>query len=153
MVNQNDILAALQNGEDPQEIANKFADMLNGAIKQKAEADAELAAKKAEEERLAKATANREAYAQKVIDVIFEMMEHCYPEEYDPDMRKVVTAAVVVEAMDQTVSDLKRIHNAFKGLEALMGDLEAKRPRAKVTVKEKAIDPLEAFLKANGLKN
>lgn len=153
MVNQNDIFTALQNGEDPQEIANKFADMLNGAIKQKAEADAELAAKKAEEERLAKAAANREAYAQKVLDAIFEMMEHCYPEEYDPDMRKVVTAASVTEAMDQTMRDFKRIHAAFKGLEALIGDLEDKRPRTKVAVKEKAIDPLEVFLRANGLKN
>lgn len=153
MVNQNDILAALQNGEDPQEIANKFADMLNGAIKQKAEADAELAAKKAEEERLAKAAANREAYAQKVLDAIFEMMEHCYPDDYDPDMRKVVTAATVAEAMDQTMRDLKRITHAFKGLEALIDGLESGRPRTKVTVKEKVADPLEAFLKANGLKN
>lgn len=150
MVNQNDILAALQNGEDPQEIANKFADMLNGAIKQKAEADA---AKKAEEERRAKAAANREAYAQKVLDAIFDMMEHCYPEEYDSDMRKVVTAATVTEAMDQTMRDLKHITHAFKGLEALIDGLESGRPRTKVTVKEKVTDPLEAFLKANGLKN
>ena len=32
MVNQNDIFTALQNGEDPQAIANAFADALNAAM-------------------------------------------------------------------------------------------------------------------------
>ena len=148
MVNQNDILAALQNGEDPQVIANKCADALNGAIKQKAEADAE-------KERLAKATANKEAYAGRVLDAMFDMMENCYPEEYDPEMRKVIKASAVAEAMDSTMKDFRRIHGAFKSLEALVNSLEEEHatPRTRVTVKEKNIDPLDAFLKANGLKN
>ena len=148
MVNQNDILAALQNGEDPQVIANKFADALNGAIKQKAEADAE-------KERLAKAAANKEAYAGRVLDAMFDMMENCYPDEYDPEMRKVIKASAVAEAMDSTMKDFRRIHGAFKSLEALVNSLEEEHttPRTRVTVKEKNIDPLDAFLKANGLKN
>ena len=148
MVNQNDILAALQNGEDPQVIANKFADALNAAIKQKADADAE-------KERQAKAAANKEAYAEKVIDAIFDMMEHCYPDEYDPDMRKVIKASAVAEAMDSTMKDFRRIHGAFKSLEALVNSLEEEHatPRTRVVVKEQNIDPLDAFLKANGLKN
>ena len=148
MVNQNDILAALQNGEDPQAIANKFADALNAAIKQKAEADAE-------KERRAKAVANKEAYAGRVLDAMFDMMENCYPEEYDPEMRKVIKASAVAEAMDSTMKDFRRIHGAFKSLEALVNSLEEEHttPRTRVTVKEKNIDPLDAFLKANGLKN
>ena len=148
MVNQNDILAALQNGEDPQVIANKFADALNAAIKQKAEADAE-------KERQAKTAANKEAYAGRVLDAMFDMMENCYPEEYDPEMRKVIKASAVAEAMDSTMKDFRRIHGAFKSLEALVNSLEEEHatPRTRVTVKEKNIDPLDAFLKANGLKN
>ena len=148
MVNQNDILAALQNGEDPQVIANKFADALNAAIKQKAEADAE-------KERQAKTAANKEAYAGRVLDAMFDMMENCYPEEYDPEMRKVIKASAMAEAMDSTMKDFRRIHGAFKSLEALVNSLEEEHttPRTRVTVKEKNIDPLDAFLKANGLKN
>ena len=148
MVNQNDILAALQNGEDPQVIANKFADALNAAIKQKAEADAE-------KERQAKTAANKEAYAGRVLDAMFDMMENCYPDEYDPEMRKVIKASAVAEAMDSTMKDFRRIHGAFKSLEALVNSLEEEHttPRTRVTVKEKNIDPLDAFLKANGLKN
>lgn len=148
MVNQNDILAALQNGEDPQVIANKFADALNAAIKQKEKADAE-------KERQAKAAANKEAYAGRVLDAMFDMMENCYPEEYDPEMRKVIKASAVAEAMDSTMKDFRRIHGAFKSLEALVNSLEEEHatPRTRVTVKEKNIDPLDAFLKANGLKN
>ena len=148
MVNQNDILAALQNGEDPQVIANKFADALNAAIKQKADADAE-------KERQAKAAASKEAYAGRVLDAIFDMMENCYPDEYDPDMRKVIKAKAVAEAMDSTMKDFRRINGAFKSLEALVNSLEEEHttPRTRVTVKEKNIDPLDAFLKANGLKN
>ena len=148
MVNQNDILAALQNGEDPQVIANKFADALNAAIKQKADADAE-------KERKAKAAANKEAYAGRVLDAMFDMMENCYPDEYDPEMRKVIKASAVAEAMDSTMKDFRRIHGAFKSLEALVNSLEEEHatPRTRVTVKEKNIDPLDAFLKANGLKN
>ena len=148
MVKQNDILAALQNGEDPQVIANKFADALNAAIKQKAEADAE-------KERQAKTAANKEAYAGRGLDAMFDMMENCYPEEYDPEMRKVIKASAVAEAMDSTMKDFRRIHGAFKSLEALVNSLEEEHttPRTRVTVKEKNIDPLDAFLKANGLKN
>ena len=148
MVNQNDILAALQNGEDPQVIANKFADALNAAIKQKADADAE-------KERRAKAAANKEAQAGRVLDAMFDMMENCYPEEYDPEMRKVIKASAVAEAMDSTMKDFRRIHGAFKSLEALVNSLEEEHatPRTRVTVKEKNVDPLDAFLKANGLKN
>ena len=148
MVNQNDILAALQNGEDPQVIANKFADALNAAIKQKADADAE-------KERQAKAAANKEAYAGRILEAMFDMMEHCYPDEYDPDMRKVIKASAVAEAMDSTMKDFRRIHGAFKSLEALVNSLEEEHatPRTRVVVKEKNIDPLDAFLKANGLKN
>ena len=148
MVNQNDILAALQNGEDPQAIANKFADALNAAIKQKADADAE-------KERQAKVAANKEAYAGRILEAMFDMMEDCYPDEYDPEMRKVIKASAVAEAMDSTMKDFRRIHGAFKSLEALVNSLEEEHatPRTRVTVKEKNIDPLDAFLKANGLKN
>ena len=61
----------------------------------------------------------------------------------------------VAEAMDSTMKDFRRIHGAFKSLEALVNSLEEEHttPRTRVTVKEKNIDPLDAFLKANGLKN
>ena len=41
MVNQNDILAALQGGADPEAIAQNFADALNAAIAEKAKQNLE----------------------------------------------------------------------------------------------------------------
>ena len=40
MFNQKDLYAALQNGENPEKIAQQFADALNGAIAQKKKEEA-----------------------------------------------------------------------------------------------------------------
>ena len=45
MYNMEDILARLQNGEDPEVIANEFTDALNSALDQKRKVDAELQVK------------------------------------------------------------------------------------------------------------
>ena len=68
MVNQNDILAALQGGADPEAIAQNFADALNAAIAEKA--------KQAEEAKQAKAAA--ETHTEKVdyMDEMLAMLNH-----------------------------------------------------------------------------
>lgn len=141
--NMNDILAALQSGQDPQDIANSFADQLNAAIRQKAESD-KTAAEKDE----------KVACLQEILDLFFAFIEDYYPEIYDEDTLKKFTAAELVDAMDEAYDEILKMAPAFDELERALAELlaekDAAKPKAKV--KEK-IDPIGAFLFENGLKS
>ena len=151
MINQNDIFTALQNGEDPEVIANSFADALNAAIKQKAEADAELKAKKAENARQEKLD-----FAAGIIEDIMDFLEEFYPDVYDEDMREAATShpELLVNAFDQAEAEVKRMKPLFDELERLTKALEDSDKNVKPTpIPTPVRNPIEDFLKMNGLKN
>ena len=154
MINQNDIFTALQNGEDPEVIANKFADALNAAIKQKAEADAEKErqAKKAENVRQEKLD-----FAASIIEDIMDFLEEFYPDVYDEDMREAATShpELLVNAFDQAEAEIKHMKPLFDELERLTKALDSDGDKdMKPTPRPaRSANPIEDFLKMNGLKN
>ena len=152
MINQNDIFTALQNGEDPQVLANSFADALNAAIKQKAEADAELKAKKAENARQEKLD-----FAASIIEDIMDFLEEFYPDVYDEDMREAATShpEMLVDAFDHAEAEVKRMKPLFDELERLAKalDSDGDKDLKPTPIPTPARNPIEDFLKMNGLKN
>lgn len=153
MFNQKDLYAALQSGTNPEQIAQQFADALNGAIAQqnKEKAEAEKA-KKAEAE---KAQA-RIAAIQDILDAVAEFVKEFYPDMYDP--------AIMGEASAEELD--KAIHQAYKETVAMMGPLKElmkmkqqadTKPAAKPVLKtvatatpQDADAALKAFLTRNG---
>ena len=150
MINQNDIFTALQNGEDPQVLANSFADALNAAIKQKAEADAELKAKKAENARQEKLD-----FAASLIEDIMDFLEEFYPDIYDEDMRNAAVShpEVLIDAFDHAEAEVKRMKPLFDELERLAKALDEDKDLKPTSIPTPARNPIEDFLKMNGLKN
>ena len=157
MVNQNDILAALQGGADPEAIAQNFADALNAAIAEKA--------KQEEEAKQAKAAA--ETHQEKV-DYMAEMLamfnhfiKEFYPDVYDEEIVEKINAADIVEAFDQAYDEVKRMQPVFDDLQNLLHKLETDPVVKEFKIKEKSIlkptiaggpaDPIAAFLKMNNL--
>lgn len=150
MFNQKDLYAALQSGTNPEQIAQQFADALNGAIAQqnKEKAEAEKA-KKAEAERAqARITA-----IQDILDAVAEFVKEFYPDMYDP--------AIMGEASAEELD--KAIHQAYKETVAMMGPLKElmkmadAKPVAKPVLKtvatatpQDADAALKAFLTRNG---
>lgn len=153
MFNQKDLYAALQSGTNPEQIAQQFADALNGAIAQqnKEKAEAEKA-KKAEAER----AQTRIAAIQDILDAVAEFVKEFYPDMYDP--------AIMGEASAEELD--KAIHQAYKETVAMMGPLKElmkmkqqadAKPVAKPVLKtvatatpQDADAALKAFLTRNG---
>ena len=154
MINQNDIFTALQNGEDPQVIANSFADALNAAIKQKTEADAKAAeeAKKAENARQEKLD-----FAASIIEDIMDFLEEFYPDIYDEDMREAATShpEMLVDAFDHAEAEVKRMKPMFDELDRLISafDSDGDKDMKPTPRPVRNANPIEDFLKMNGLKN
>lgn len=141
--NMNDILTALQSGQDPQDIANSFADQLNAAIRQKAEDDKAATDKSYKIDR-----------AGTVLDAALDLLEDFYPDLYTDEMRKAFTAEDLVEAMDEAYAEIQRMSPVLDALGDLLKDLEKEdtsKPTLKVDTKSQ-VSPIETFLKANGLK-
>ena len=91
MINQNDILAALQNGQDPQDIAQAFTDALNGAIKAHAEdqKQTKLAAQKLED-------------ADNLLKAANDFLHNYYPDIVDHvDLSDVLSAQDFVDICDE----------------------------------------------------
>lgn len=159
MVNQNDIFTALQNGEDPQVLANSFADALNAAIKQKAEADAKAAEEEKAKQKAENARQEKLDFAASLIEDIMDFLEEFYPDIYDEDMRNAATEhpEMLVDAFDQAEAEIKRMKPLFSELERLIsaldndgdGDKDMKPTPRPV----RSINPIEDFLRMNGLKN
>ena len=128
MFNKEDILARLQNGEDAQKIANEFADLLNGVIEEKAQADA---ASKRQNEKIKD--------AEHMINAIVDYMSKWYPDlelgdiEYD--------TLEVMDAIDATVPEVRKLMELAKKVEKLAA------PAPKITT----TDPFAAFFKFHNL--
>ena len=71
MVNQNDILKALQEGQDADTIAQQMTDALNAAIAQKKKIDADKAKTEA---------ARKEQIMQDILNSIFDFIDEFYPD-------------------------------------------------------------------------
>ena len=152
MVNQNDIFTALQNGEDPQALANSFADALNAAIKQKTEADAKAAEEAKAKQKAENARQEKLDFAASIIEDIMDFLEEFYPDVYDEDIREAATShpELLVNAFDQAEAEIKHMKPLFDELERLTKALEDSDKDLKPTP---ARNPIEDFLKMNGLKN
>lgn len=139
--NMNDILTALQGGQDPQDIANSFADQLNAAIRQKAEDDKVASDKSYKIERVGK-----------VLDAALDLLEDFYPDLYTKEMRDAFTAEDLVEAMDEAYAEIQRMSPVLDALGDLLKELE-KEDTIKPNDKVLSANPIDMFLKQNGLKS
>lgn len=91
MINQNDILAALQNGQDPQDIAQAFTDALNGAIKAHAE-----------DQKQTKLTAQKLEDAGNLIKAANDFLHNYYPDIVEHiDLSDVLSAQDFVDVCDE----------------------------------------------------
>lgn len=157
MVNQNDILAALQGGADPEAIAQNFADALNAAIAEKA--------KQEEEAKQAKAAAETHQekvdYMAEILAMLNHFIKEFYPEVYDEALAEKVSAADIVAAFDEAYDEVKRMQPVLDDLQNLLHKLDADPVVKEFKIKEKSIlkpsiaggpaDPIAAFLKMNNL--
>ena len=157
MINQNDIFTALQNGEDPQVLANSFADALNAAIKQKAEADAKAAEEAKAKQKVENTRQEKLDFAASLIEDIMDFLEEFYPDIYDEDMREAATShpEMLVDAFDNAAAEVKRMRPMFDELERLISALDSDGDKdMKPTPRPvRSANPIEDFLKMNGLKN
>lgn len=159
MINQNDIFTALQNGEDPQVLANSFADALNAAIKQKAEADAKAAEEAKAKQKIESIRQEKLDFAASIIEDIMDFLEEFYPDVYDEDMRKAATEhpEMLVNAFDQAEAEIKRMKPLFNELDrlisALDNDGDGDKNMKPTPRPVRSANPIEDFLKMNGLKN
>ena len=155
MVNQNDIFTALQNGEDPQALANSFADALNAAIKQKAEADAKAAEEAKAKQKVENVRQEKLDFAASLIEDIMDFLEEFYPDVYDEDMREAATShpEVLVDAFDHAEAEVKRMKPLFDELERLAKALDEDKDLKPTSIPTPMRNPIEDFLKMNGLKN
>lgn len=159
MVNQNDIFTALQNGEDPQALANSFADALNAAIKQKAEADAKAAEEAKAKQKAESIRQEKLDFAAGIIEDIMDFLEEFYPDVYDEDMRNAATEhpEMLVNAFDQAEAEIKRMKPLFNELDrlisALDNDDDGDKNMKPTPRPARSANPIEDFLKMNGLKN
>ena len=157
MINQNDIFTALQNGEDPEVIANSFTDALNAAIKQKAEADAKAAEEAKAKQKAENARQEKLDFAASLIEDIMDFLEEFYPDIYDEDMRNAANShpEFLVNAFDNAEAEVKRMKPMFDELERLISALDSDGDKdMKPTPRPvRSANPIEDFLKMNGLKN
>lgn len=157
MVNQNDILAALQGGADPEAIAQNFADALNAAIAEKA--------KQEEEAKQAKAAAETHQekvdYMAEMLAMLNHFIKEFYPDVYDEGIAEKIDAADIVTAFDEAYDEVKRMQPMLDDLQNLLHKLDTDPVVKEFKIKEKSIlkpanaggpaDPIAAFLKMNNL--
>ena len=157
MINQNDILAALQGGADPEAIAQNFADTLNAAIAEKAKQD--------EEARQAKAAAETHKekvdYMAEMLAMLNHFIKEFYPDVYDEEIVEKVNAADIVAAFDEAYDEVKRMQPMLDDLQNMLHKLEADPVVKEFKSKKENIlkpaivggpaDPIAAFLKINNL--
>ena len=151
--NSTDILTALQNGENPQNLANSFADALNAAIKLQKEEDE----KKKKEEELQKEKEAERLYKNKVDTItpilsdFFDFCEEYYPDIWDNSIRDTIDPKELIKVMDEAQNEVLKI---FPTIDFLTKLEPKKTKEIKETKKSEKIfeDPIEKFLKEFGLK-
>ena len=129
MFDSKDILARLQNGEDPENLAVELADALNSALEQ-----FDKIQKQKQKEQL------KVADAQNTVNTLLDFVEAYYPDLYDEEFRTEFTGEVFVKAIDDTIAEVEKLKTSIKNLDQLMKDYEELRPKSV----EK--DPIKQFL-------
>lgn len=109
MYSVEDILAMLNKGEDPEKIAQTFADSLNQAIDQK---------KKAEEEAKKKAEAEKKLYEEEKKEWLQDILDEMYEWfcEYYPSfgLQEAIKAEEVMPMLDETMESVKVLNKLFE---------------------------------------
>lgn len=129
MFDSKDILARLQNGEDPENLAVELADALNLALEQ-----FDKIQKQKQKAQL------KVADAQNTVNTLLDFIEAYYPDLYDEEFRTEFTGEVFVKAIDDTIAEVEKLKTSIKNLDQLMKDYEELRPKSV----EK--DPIKQFL-------
>lgn len=129
-----EILAALQNGTDPDAIAKAFTDALNGAVKQKQEADA---ANKKDSERV--------AALKEIFDKSAEFIKDFYPDMYREEIFAEIDIKDIDRAIAEAYDEVKQMSPLFDALKDLEKITKAAAPT------KTAVDPIAKFLAQNGL--
>lgn len=155
MFNQKDLLTALQNGENPEKIAQQFADALNGAIaQQKKEADEA----KAKAEAAAKKQA-RVAAINRILDSVQEFVKEFYPDMYNPEMLSELDAAELDKTIEQAYKETIAMMGPLQEIMKMRKQFEAQnakpvdKPVLKTVATATPVDAdaaLKAFLTRNG---
>ena len=155
MFNQKDLLTALQNGENPEKIAQQFADALNGAIaQQKKEADEA----KAKAEAAAKKQA-RIAAINSILDSVQEFVKEFYPDMYNPEMLSELDAAELDKTIEQAYKETIAMMGPLQEIMKMRKQFEAQKakpadkPVLKTVATATPVDAdaaLKAFLTRNG---
>ena len=119
MINEKDILARLQAGEDAQKIADEMANMLNAAnatylaeVEAKKKAEAEAAKKAAEASALEE---EKNELAQIIADAVMDYIDVCAPDLIDDD-EDPLDGAEVRKLLDGMIP----LMVSLKGLQAVM---------------------------------
>lgn len=154
MINEKDILAMLQNGESTDDLAQKFADILNKGEELYKE---ELAAKaKADAEAKAKAIidAEKEEKMDAILDSIYEFILDYYCDD-DEDVAELdkafegFSAKDAIAAIEQIGSLTVELTNLLEGF-----DFPTKKPAKKTKISIGPSDTdfvINSFLKSIGL--
>ena len=155
MFNQKDLYAALQNGENPEKIAQQFADALNGAIaQQKKEADEA----KAKAEAVAKKQA-RVAAINSILNSVQEFVKEFYPDMYNPEMLSELDAAELDKTIEQAYKETIAMMGPLQEIMKMRKQFEAQnaktvdKPVLKTVATATPVDAdaaLKAFLTRNG---
>ena len=143
MYDVNDILARLQNGENADEIAQEFADALNGAIQ-----------KRNEEKAAADRKADKVATLTCILDDIIEFVEEFYPELIVDEDIEVTPEDVenIIEVLDVYAPKFKELNAALAHLEPLPSKPSTPSPKKAIPVSFTIdTDPINTFLKQHGL--
>lgn len=138
MINQNDILAALQSGADPEVIAQQFADALNSAIAEKAKEDAKQNARQEKIDAMAE-----------LLDGLIDFIEDFYPDLYDEKMRDGVNAEAAVQIFDEAYEETMKMRPLLNDLQELIQKMENKDCDRKIAAAP--VDPIAEFLRNHNL--
>ena len=94
-------------------------------------------------------------FAASIIEDIMDFLEEFYPDVYDEDMREAATShpELLVNAFDQAEAEVKRMKPLFDELERLAKALDEDKDLKPTPTLTSVRNPIEDFLKMNGLKN
>lgn len=137
----NDLLKRLQNGENAQDIANEFADMLNAA---NAEMESQKKAKERNERKINE--------LQVVLNLFEEWIKEFYPKLHEKIITNQNSAESVVKLLDESENDIVELFSALDELTALFKNFNPNKIPKKKNAEEYDIDNIiNNFLKNNYL--
>ena len=110
MFNESEILTRLQNGEDPGDIANQFADMLNKVIADIQEAN--------ERESL---EAQKSALATEIAEDMLEYIHLSAPDLYECLIQEDIDVGEAMQsAIDSTIKGFRKIYGIYENCASLL---------------------------------